>query len=228
VFNATYGILDNLDVSIAIPIIRLQMDVRGVATINHIGTTPQQGIHRFADGSDTLTVNASDEATGIGDIVLRGKYNFLRLKPVSLAAGLDLRLPTGDEDNLLGLGTTRVRPFFVASATTPWGIAPHVNVGFDLGDTSKLDDEFFYKVGFDWAATKWATFAFDVLGRYIIDNSRLQPNGQPADNNIVDASIGFKVNVWQNLLILANVLVPLNSTGLRADAVPFVGVEWTF
>src|SRR5439155_18155997 len=109
-----------------------------------------------------------------------------------------------------------------------WGIAPHVNVGFDLGDTSKLDDEFFYKVGFDWAATKWATFAFDVLGRYIIDNSRLQPNGQPADNNIVDASIGFKVNVWRNLLILANVLVPMNSTGLRADAVPFVGVEWTF
>ncbi len=227
-FTATYGLLDNLDLSVEVPIIHIDMDVTGVATINYIGTTPAQGIHRFPNGTSTETVHASEDSTGFGDVLLRGKYNFYRQKPIALAVALDLRLPTGSEDNLMGVGSPRVRPWFFASAGTWYGLSPHANIGFDLGDSSTVDNELLYKVGFDWTPVKWFTFAFDVLGRHIINNSKVQPDGSRAGDDIIDASIGFKANVWKNVLFLANVLLPMNSTGLRADAVPYFGLEVNF
>ena len=232
VFTANYGVLDNLDVGIAIPIVRLDMKVKGVATINRTGTGANTLIHRFQDGSDTLTVQAKDESTGIGDIVLRGKYSLYRQKELGMAVALDVRLPSGDEDNLQGLGTVRVRPFFIVSGKL-LGVTPHANVGFDLGDTSKLDDELFYTVGFDWAVIERVTFAFDLLGRYVIDNSRPKA-GRPlgstetADDHIINAAFGVKVNPWKNLLVLFNLLVSLNDTGLRDDVTPLVGSQYTF
>jgi outer membrane putative beta-barrel porin/alpha-amylase len=232
VFTANYGVLDNLDVGIAIPIVRIDMKVKGVATINRTGTDGNTQIHRFQDGSDTMTVEAKDDSTGIGDIVLRGKYSFYRQKDLGLAAALDLRLPSGDENNLQGLGTVRARPFFIVSGKL-LGVTPHANVGFDLGDTSKLDDEFFYTMGFDWAVIERVTFAFDVLGRYVIDNSRPKA-GRPlgstetSDPNIVNLAFGVKVNPWKNLLVLFNLLVSVNDSGLRDDISPLVGIEYTF
>ena len=227
-FTGTYGILDNLDVSVEVPIIRIDMDVTGTAHINRIGTGAFPTLHRFPNGSDTETVHASQESTGIGDVLLRGKYKFFHETPVSMAVALDLRVPTGNEDNLQGIGSPRVRPFYIVSAGSWAGVSPHVNVGFDLGDSSSVDNQFFYKVGLDWAALKWLTFAVDILGQHILDNSRVQADGKPAGDDIVDISLGFKANVWKNVLIEANVLLPLNNTGLRADVAPFVGVEVNF
>jgi hypothetical protein len=235
VLTGTYGLLDNLDVSFAIPIVRLSMDVRGVATANNESNTRNRDgtlIHRFPDGSTTLTTSASDEATGLGDILLRAKYNFYRQRPLALAAALELRLPTGDEDNLLGLGEVRVRPFFIASAAA-FGVAPHVNFGFDLGDTSDFPIEFFYKLGFDWPIVKPVTFAFDILGRQLISNDRPKAgraprSGEISGDSIVDAAIGVKVNPWRNVLLLLNALVALNGTGLRDTVTPLVGVEVSF
>lgn len=232
VFTATYGILDNLDVSIAIPIVHTRIKVTGMATINHLATAATPDIHRFPNGTDFLTVRDEDEDTGIGDIVLRGKYNFYRSERVSLAAALDLRLPTGDEDNLRGLDTVRVSPFIIASGKV-LGISPHVNLGVDIGDTSKIENEFFYRIGFDWSIVRPVTFAFDLLGRYIIDNERPQAgrllgSTEVSDDHIVNAAFGVKINPWRNLLVLFNLLVPLNDTGLRDDVTPLIGLEWTF
>ncbi|MBI4011884.1 MAG: transporter [Candidatus Rokubacteria bacterium] len=232
VLSANYGILDNLDVGLAVPIVRIDMKVKGVATINRIGTAALPGIHRFLDGSDTLTVRASDESTGLGDILLRGKYNFYREKALGLAAALDLRLPTGDADELRGLDTVRVRPFLIASSRI-FGISPHAHVGFDLGDSSAVDNELFYNVGFDWPIIQRLTFAFDLLGRYIIDNTRPKPgrapgSGEITDDHIINASFGVKFNPWQNVLLLFNLLVALNDTGLRDDITPLVGLQVSF
>jgi hypothetical protein len=235
VASATYGVTDDFDLSIAVPIIHTDIRLTGTATINRIGTAPPRPeLHTFANGSDTLTVRSGDESTGIGDIVLRAKYNFLRSDPILLAGGLDLRLPSGSVDNLRGLGTPIVSPVLIASTRPFWGFSPHLNLGFNLsGDTSKADHEFFYNVGFDWSVVRPVTLVFDVLGRRIIDNSRLKagqgPTGtQIADSNIVDAALGVKVNVWKNVLGVANVLLPLNRTGLRDDAAWLVGFEVSF
>lgn len=233
VLSGTYGLLDNFDVSFAIPIVRLSMDVKGIATSNN-QSSQQIGrlIHLFPDGSTTLTTSASDEATGLGDILLRAKYNFYRQRPLAFAAALDLRLPAGDEDNLLGLGEVRVRPFFIASAVV-FGVAPHVNIGFDLGDTAEFPNEFFYRLGFDWPIVKPVTFAFDLLGRQLISNERPKAgrapgSGEIAGESIMDAAIGVKVNPWRNVLLLLNALVALNDTGLRDTITPLIGVEVSF
>jgi hypothetical protein len=235
VFSGTYGLLDNLDVSVPIPIVRNSMRIKGVATSNNESNTRNPDgtlIHRFPDGSTTLTTRASDDATGLGDILLRAKYNFYRQRPLALAAALDLRLPTGNEDDLLGTGEVRVRPSFIASAVA-FGVAPHVNVGFDLGDTSDFPIEFFYRLGFDWPIVKPVTFAFDLLGRQLISNDRPKAgrapgSGETAGDSLVDAAIGVKVNPWRNVLLLLNGLIALNDTGLRDTISPLFGVEVSF
>jgi len=237
VLSATYGVLENLDVSIALPIIHTDIRLKGVATVVRTGTSqPGQNpnTHVFTNGSDTLTVHSDDDDTGVGDIVLRAKWNFLKTDPVLLATGLDLRLPSGSVDNLRGVGTVIVSPVFIASTRPFWGFSPHANVGFHFsGDTDKIDHEFFWNVGFDWSIFRPLTFVFDILGRQVIDNHRIEAGQEPggtkiSGSTIVDASIGIKVNVWRNILGVANVLLPLNSTGLRDKATPLVGLEVTF
>ena len=235
VASATFGVLDSLDVSIAVPIIRTEIRLKGVASIVKTGTAPvNPNIHQFPNGSDTVTVRSSDESTGIGDIVLRAKWNFLKTDPVLLATGLDLRLPSGSVDNLRGVGTPVVSPVLVASTRPLMGFSPHASLGFHLsGDTAKLDHEFYWNVGFDWAVFKPLTFVFDILGRRVIDNQRLEAGQEPGGtriggSTIVDASIGLKVNVWKNVLGVVNVLVPLNSAGLRDKATPLIGLEVSF
>jgi hypothetical protein len=232
VLSANYGILDNLDVAMALPIVRQELDVRAEAQVNRTATGPSSNIHTFANGSTTQTFRASDEATGLGDLLLRAKYNFLRTERFGMTAQLALRLPTGDEDELLGIGSPRVLPIVIASGRV-LGIAPHVNVGFDLGDTSDLENEFVYAVGFDWAPWPWFTFAFDVLGRHVIDNQRPKAGGAggstgTSNDDIVNVAIGFKANPWRNVLLFFNALIPLNDTGLRDDFTPLFGVEVTF
>jgi hypothetical protein len=236
VFSATYGVLENLDVSIAIPLIYTDIRLKGVATIIKTGTAPvNPNIHRFTNGSDTMTVRSEDDSFGIGDIVLRAKWNFLKTDPILLATGLDLRLPSGSVDNLRGVGTPVVSPVFIASTRPMLGFSPHASVGFHFsGDTHKVDHEFYWNVGFDWSIIRPVTFVFDILGRRIIDNSRIEAGQEPGGTRIsgstlLDASIGVKVNVWKNILGVANVLVPLNTnTGLRDKATPMVGLEATF
>lgn len=235
VLSATYGVLDNLDVSIAIPIIHTDIQLKGVASIIRTGTGPvSESIHRFQNGGDTLTVHSSDSDTGFGDLVLRAKWNFLKTDPILLAAGLDLRLPSGSVDNLRGVGTPIVSPVFIASTRPMLGFSPHANLGFHFsGDTDKAQHEFYWNVGFDWSIIRPLTFVFDILGRRIIDNQRLEAGQEPGGtrlggSTILDASVGFKVNVWRNILGVVNVLLPLNSTGLRDKATPLFGFEATF
>ena len=240
VLSATYGVLENLDVSIALPIVHTDIRLKGVATIIKTGSTgpgaPPGGvnIHRFSNGSDTMTVHSSGDDTGVGDLVLRAKWNFLKSDPILLAAGLDLRLPTGSVDNLRGVGTPIVSPVFIASTRPMLGWSPHANIGFHLsGDTSKAEHEFYWNIGFDWSIIRPVTFVFDILGRRIIDNNRIEAGQEPGGtrlggSTIVDASVGVKVNVWRNVLGVVNVLLPLNSTGLRDKATPLIGLEATF
>jgi hypothetical protein len=238
VLSGTYGVLDNLDVSFAIPIVRISMDVKGVATANNESNSivtvdrREQLIHTFPGRSTTLTASASDEATGLGDILLRAKYNFYRQRPLALAAALDLRLPTGDEDDLLGTGAAQISPFFIASGAV-FGVAPHVNVGFALSSSSDLANEFFFRSGFDWPMIKPVTFAFDLLGRLAINNDQPKAGRAPGSREttgdfILDAAIGVKVNPWRNVLLWLNGLVALNDVGLRDTITPLIGVEVGF
>jgi hypothetical protein len=173
---ATYGITDRIDVGIAVPIMNVDMRAR---LDTRIGSSVDAGI----DPEIIATNSVSGNASGIGDVVLRGKYNFLRARGGGLAAGVDWRLPTGDEEELLGIAGAQGK-FYLAASSAYGRISPHANFGYTIsGDTAAarseetfvLDppNEFGYAAGVDFAATPRLTLVGDIVGRAIRDTVRL-------------------------------------------------------
>jgi hypothetical protein len=66
-------------------------------------------IHAFDPlGLSNRTTYASAHARGIGDIVLRGKAQLVKTEEGGLAVAVNVSVPTGDEEDLLGTGVLRV------------------------------------------------------------------------------------------------------------------------
>ncbi len=256
VLSRTYGIANWLDFSVAVPFVRVDLGARSTATIQRIGTVDPK-IHFYGKGAgdygDSAVYSQSGSASGIGDVVLRLKGHVLRGEKTGLALGVDVRLPTGDEENLLGLGTTGVKPF-AAFAVGFGHAALHLNAGYLwngesvlAGDVQKgtkgdMPDQFSWAAGIDFGVTKRLTLALDVVGTRVIDSPRLvtetftAANGQTFPQidfvtesyDIVNGAAGLKLNLFGRLLLDANVLFKLNDTGLRDKVTPLVGIEYAF
>ncbi len=253
----TYGVTDTLDVSIAVPYISTDIVVVSDATIRRIGTTvPEIHFFRLTDDSigDRRIFTAFGHASGAGDITVRLKQMVRKHEKQGLAVGLDFRLPTGDERNLLGTGAAGVQPFGAWSAD--YGIfAPHINAGYqwngasllggdlEAGVTEDLPDVAAYAVGAVVALHPRVTAAFDLLGRYIIDSPRVRReefhalDGKSVFPNIafdndsineLSTAVGLKINLAGRLLLNTNLLVRLNTGGLRDKMSPLIGVEYAF
>ena len=183
----TYGLTDRLDVSLAVPFVSNELLVVSEATIQRIGTeNPEIHFYRMLDGSvgDTRIFTAFGSASGIGDLTIRLKGRIWKGSTSGIALGLDLRVPTGDEENLLGAGAPGVKPFVAWSASYD-AFSPHVNFGYVWNGSSilagdpvtvqsaDLPDQVTYIVGAEFGVSSRLTFAFDVLGLHVIDSPRL-------------------------------------------------------
>jgi Putative MetA-pathway of phenol degradation len=188
---ANYGVTDRFDIGVALPIVSVDLKSALNLTILRLATGTDVLVHSF-DGRGLAAQTRTDEgsATGIGDLTLRGKYRFLDKPGGGLAAIADLRLPTGNEQDLLGTGATQFTMTLVGStAVGRW--APHFNTGytFSSGVSQEAEDafvaappnEFSYTFGVDVAATPRLTFAGDLVGRTLFDVQRL-----------VDADLTFR------------------------------------
>jgi hypothetical protein len=244
-----YGLTNRWDVGAAVPIVHVSMDAGVFARVDRVatGTTP---IHVFAGSNpDSSSQTTSGNATGIGDIVLRTKYRLMKSTGGGLAAGLDLRVPSGNEEDLLGLGTTQAK-FLLIGSTEKGHFGPHFNVSYAVAGESSLQDvdipnEFGYTFGVDAVAGK-ATLAFDIIGRTLIDAGRFGDTTRTfalfggstvnrtefgrRDGNLnqVLGAAGIKFPVAQKLLITANALFSINDAGLKAKFIPVVGFEYVF
>jgi hypothetical protein len=138
-FLASAGITDRLDVGIAVPIVHVELDATVQGTILRTASAAVPELHSFdGAGQSVASLSASGTASGLGDISLRAKYNFLRDSGTALAGAVDLRLPTGDEDDLLGTGATRTKLFFIMSGE--YGrVSPHANVGYTFSEGTSSD-----------------------------------------------------------------------------------------
>ena len=116
----TYGLTDRLDVSLAVPFVSTELLVVSEATIQRIGTeNPEVHFYQMADGTlgDRRIFTAFGSARGIGDLTIRLKGRLWKGATSGVALGLDLRVPSGDEENLLGAGAPGVKPFVAWSAS---------------------------------------------------------------------------------------------------------------
>jgi hypothetical protein len=258
VFFANYGVSDRFDIGVAVPYQRLDLDARIFTTVERNSTTAQPTIHRFPDGSDSREYPSSGSASGVGDVVVRAKYNLVRRPSASLAAAVDVRLPTGDEDNLLGSGGTQTKLFVIAAGPAK-RFSPRGSFGytFSSGGASFLGDlsnEVNYSAGFDAGLGRRVTLTADLLGRYLLDSSRLVEREQtlrfrtnPAANdptsfttsrvsavvesgnvNLLLGSAGVRVNLVGRLLLVGNVLFPLTDSGLQDKLIPVFGLDYSF
>jgi hypothetical protein len=256
----TYGATDRLDLSIAVPIVRTTLRVVSHATIQRVGTGDATAVHFFRNpdlaggyGSDR-EFTSRGQASGLGDIILRVKGTVFREGHRGLAAGLDLRLPSGDEEDLLGTGALGLKPF-AALSLLHGRFSPHVNIGYqwnassvlagdiDAGTKGDLPDQFTYALGADYGLTERVSLAFDLLGRHVIDSPRLVRRTFEAASpfafvnfddiafaresfSALDGATGIKVNLGQRVLINFNLRFKLNDNGLTDRVTPLIGFEY--
>jgi hypothetical protein len=167
---ATYGITENLDVNMTLPILAssLSVDADGSA----FRVNPNSGsLIPIGTGVTAGTFqDASLNAAGVGDLFLRGKYRFLAAGWGDLAAGLVLRMPTGNQDDFQGTGDWEISPLLYAS-TRRWlvgydvGLQGFFNGGLDLNADDVSRSEGRFGVGLDVAFASRATLSIAFLGR---------------------------------------------------------------
>ncbi|MGH7895662.1 MAG: hypothetical protein ACREQL_13405 [Candidatus Binatia bacterium] len=233
--SLTYGVTDDLEVNLTVPIVHTTLDVNA----------------RLVDLTDghRQTNTVDDSALGVGDIFLRGKYLLLHGVFGELATGLVFRLPAGNPDNFQGTGNFELSPMLYASSRAV-EVAPgmrlrgYVNAGLDLVPQDASLGEGRWGVGLDCMLARRVTIAGAFLAREPF--SRLVPAGTfdvPRANgtrtavfgldtghpSYYDISIGGRVDLWRDTVFgVANVIVPANRGGIRANVIPLVGIEAVF
>ncbi len=175
--------------------------------------------------SSSCTRHGGGDETGIGDIIFRTKYNFLRnyggITP-DLALLFEVKLPTGDEGRLLGTGGTNLAGLFIASKTYGRWFTPHVNVGYEIDTQDLGQNSIRYALGFDARLLPQLSVDADVIGR-------LRPAADQTGKHMHDLSLGVKWNPLSSWIVRTNVQIPLDKdSGLRADVIPTVGIEYLF
>jgi hypothetical protein len=149
----TYGVTDRFDVSLGLPTIHSAVSARTYNGViyagNGFGTNGSTCwcVNTFTPGVPTLTMQQVNQTsmskTGFGDLLLRLKGTVLRNSRVVVAVGGDVRFPTGDEQNYLGVGTTTYKPFAAVSVySKPLRnnivVSPHFDVGWQFSGKSAL------------------------------------------------------------------------------------------
>jgi hypothetical protein len=256
-FALTYGLTEDLDVSVAVPIEYSNLFVGAKVRAAAVSSETMQ-LERA-----TITPEEAQHPLGVGDLMLRAKYRVLERRDVDVAAGLLLRIPTGTESDLQGLGFLEVTPSLLASTRVfepaPWArLQGHVNagVGFDTDDVGASEAR--WGIGLDWNMTEHVTAAVAFLGQNQF--ARVAPPGffdfrRCPNANLVtcattqsvrdgnaplfglsgdrpdyyDFSVGGRGAVWRDTVFLfANLVVPLNDGAVRTRPIPLIGVEATF
>lgn len=256
---ANYGVTDRLDLGVVLPLQRVKLDAQIDLTILNIATSGDAvPSHVFANNTLRDTRIDGGDASGIGDVVLRGKLGLAQGDWGGVAAGVDVRLPTGDAADLLGTGSTQVKGYLIASGGKS-RFSPHVNAGYTFTGESDtfgvLPDEINYAAGFDAALSSRLTFNADVVGRALLDAERLVDAavtynyrlasdpigtrrtttrteitaGQAGTLNLLLGSVGLKFNPSGRLLLSGNLLISLSKdNGLQDTLTPVFAIDYNF
>jgi hypothetical protein len=245
--SARIGVSDKFDVGVSIPIV--SVEVGGTSTL------------RNGNGDIVLFAQGSGKASGLGDVAGLAKYRFYSFgsgepDPGGLAVMVTMRLPTGDRDNLRGLGVSRTFVSLIASSGQA-RFRPHANVGVGIWSkgvaipsdssanaTVTARNEMQYAGGFEFEAAPKLTLLLDLLGGNVFGGGKVEfttisppASGFTAAQGLVAMpegiqkialAPGLKVNLKGKLLLSLNALVSLHDTGLHAPVIPVAGIDLNF
>jgi hypothetical protein len=219
------GLHDRVDIGAAVPVIRLSL------------AGSRLNVYR---GASLLQASATGSATGLGDIAIRGKVNLFDRGSSGLALIEEVRLPTGNEEDLLGAGEASFRTVVIASSEVG-RIGVHGNLGATLGGLTDVLD---YRAALTVSPVTRVTLVSEVLGRRIadlgglaqervphpslagVDTIRLVSTGESFSTAAL--VLGAKMNTGTTWLANVNVSVPLTNRGLRSGVVVVFGIDYAF
>jgi hypothetical protein len=217
------GLTDRLDVGVAVPVVALMLD--GSRVNAYRGRTFTQA-------------TASARAVGLADLAVRTKYTVLAGKTAGLAALVNLRLPTGRQEDLLGAGSASLT-FSAIGSVEQGRVSAHANAGASVGGLAR---EMSYGGAVAVAASGRLSVVGELLGRWIDSPGHIVPISAPHPNltgvetirllpdasslHVVTLVPGVKWNLSETWVLAANVSIPLTSGGLTAPFTPFVGLDY--
>jgi hypothetical protein len=223
--TGNYGVTDRLDIGGAIPFVRVNLQGERVDTYR---------------GRALVQATGSASASGLGDVVVRAKYNVLRDGGSGIAVAAEARLPTGDKADLLGAGRTSLMPRLIGSYEGG-RLGLHGEVGYSFREVS---DTLGYAAAVTVVTVPRLTIVGELSGLRLqgigrlaettqahpglvgVDTIRLTGVAQTTDR--IHAVAGIKWNIANTWLLTANVRRPLTDVGLNADWVPTVTFDYAF
>jgi len=204
------GITEQLDVFVLVPLLSLE------------------GSGGFYLAGEPFGNSVFDEAdTGLGDVVLRTKYEIMNDGDSAFSVGGDLVFPTGDEDLYLGGGGMgyRVRALYgkkfdkfypTAEIAYFWsGIRGDSRLILDESDFNQFE----YRLGIPYEVSERATVALEWIGS----------KSDAFTQNDLGVSGRWDMGKFkEGLVIDLGVRVPVDDDGLRTSFTPTVAVEYRF
>lgn len=190
----TYGLSERADIGVVLPVVQMAADARVTSRILRTGSSSNPAEHQFDPiggagrtlprycseleagfNPEALECHGSATARGIGDIILRSKYRFGG-DSLGIAVGADIRVPTGNSDNFIGLGAFQVRPHVTFSGVAG-RFVPRARIDYtwsegdltsQLGSADRsIPDEIGVAAGLDAGLSRYVALVFDVAARRI-------------------------------------------------------------
>jgi hypothetical protein len=245
-FLLSYGLLDWLDVGVAVPVVSTSLS--GTSTAQVVPFGGPTAVHFFAgtpaDPDLIATRSVGGSVSGLGDLAARLKIRVAESEKTAFGVLADARFPTGNEADLLGSGHLALRGLGIVSARFG-SFSPHANVGYVYRTGELQNSAVLALAGFDHALADWVTLAVDVVSELQTGQSKLKapaptvidtpfhrvitPTNIPdIRDDLVNGSFGFKFVTSSGVTIIANSLWPLNRGGLRPTVAWTLGLEYSF
>jgi hypothetical protein len=216
------GLTDRLDVGAALPVQRITLSGRRIDNYR---------------GREATQAQADAMRTGPSDIVVQTKYIVVRRNASGIALAGVARLPTGDENNLLGAGRSA---FIVRAIGSSEGQRTSLHGNLDYA-VRGLSDELRYNGAITFVAGQPLTLVAEIAGRRLasigqlatsvapnpaltgVDTVRLTSINGPATRLMAVA--GLKWNVRSSWLVAGNLSRSITDTGLSAGWTPSIAID---
>ena len=187
---ATLGLTRKLDVSAIVPLTRVSLGSSIPSSTNYVVGSGGNLLFSQANAPSY----AYGTALGTGDVEASFKYSIYGGEHATVSTGSIVRIPSGDEQNLLGSGAWGFNPFLTYSYLAK--VSPHAKIGYQWNTNSDLNNPTYtdpiynngaivsqpdkplpggiqYDLGGDWAVSRRITIALDLLGYQFINSERL-------------------------------------------------------
>ena len=221
----TVGVTDRFEIGGALPFVQLNLD------------GSRLNVYR---GASFVQASGTASASVMADAAIRAKYFLAGSRRGGVAAAAELRLPTGNEAQLLGAGKAAIRLMGIGSLEQPRA-GLHGNFAVVRGGVSNELDA---SGAVTFAATPRLTLVGELMVRHLSDARQVVTVSAPHPTSagvftdrlapgtsaptLSNAVTGFKWNAHSTLVVTAEGWWRIGQAGLTARFVPTVAIDYLF